>query len=135
MPSIMPCSPSQLNQYQLNQTSAEIIGNNVIVDRVSGKPFIIQNPFFDLMLSGSTLSFVTDSQRISNDKLVLILKCLLIIQALPEAAIDETANELNSIYNFYKDRQTHLSLAKPPAKKIKGKLRAKKNRPAFILES
>jgi hypothetical protein len=135
MYSIMPCNPSQLTQYQLNQTSADIVGNNVIVDRVSGKPFIIQNPFFDLMLSGSTLSFVTDSQRISNDKLVLILKCLLIIQTLPEAALEETAHELEGIYHFYKDRQTQINLPEIPSSKIKGKLKAMQVRPPIVLES
>lgn len=131
---MMLCNPNPLTQYKHSQTSSGIALSNVIFDRESGKPIVIQYPSFDLMMSGSSLSFRTDSQRLSPDKLVLLLKCLRIIQTLPEAALKEAAEELEGIYRFYADRQPQINMPTIPASSIRGKLRATQVRPPIVLE-
>lgn len=123
-----------MTQYKHSQTSSGIALNNVVFDRESGKPILIQYPSFDLMMSDSSLSFRTDSQRLSPDKLMLLLKCLLIIQTLPEAALEEAAEELEEISRFYANRLPQVNLPKIPASSINGKLRATQVRPTIVLE-
>jgi hypothetical protein len=108
----------------------------VIVDRESGKAIEIQYPSFDLMMFGSSLSFRTDSYRFSPDKLILLLKCLLIIQTLPEAALEEASEELEGIYRFYTNRlaQANLPMISASTITIKGKLNATQVRPPIVLE-
>jgi len=106
----------------------------VVFDRESGKPIIIQHPSFDLMMSDSSLSFRTDFQRFSLDKLMLLLKCLLIIRTLPEPALEEAAAELEGISHFYTNRLPQVNLPTIPARSIKGKLRATEVRPPIVLE-
>lgn len=132
----MPCNPNQLNQYQYkhSQTSSGITLNNVILDRESGKAIVIQYPSFDLMMSGSSLSFRTDSYRLSPDKLMLLLKCLLIIQTLPESALEEASEELEGIYRFYMNRLPQVNIPIIPASSIRGKSRAMHVRPPIVLE-
>lgn len=130
----MPCNLNQLTQHKHSQTSSGIALNNVVFDRESGKPIIIQHPSFDLMMSGSSLSFRTDSQRLSPDKLILLIKCLLIIQTLPEAALEEAAEELEGISLFYANRLPQVNLPMIPASSIKGKLKATQVRPPIVLE-
>lgn len=134
IPSIMLCNPNQLTQPKHSQTSSGIALNNVVFDRESGKPIVIQYPSFDLMMSGSSLSFRTDSQRLSPDKLMLLLKCLLIIQTLPEAALEEAAEELEGISRFYADRLPQINVPTIPASSIRGKLRTTEVRPPIVLE-
>ena len=86
------------------------------------------------MMSGSSLSFRTDSQRVSPDKLMLLLKCLLIIQTLSETALEEVAEELEGISRFYANRLPQVNLPMVPASSIKGKLRAIQVRPPIVLE-
>ncbi len=130
----MRCNPNQLTQPKHSQTSSGIALNNVVFDRESGKPIVIQYPSFDLMMSGSSLSFRTDSQRLSPDKLILLLKCLLIIQTLPEAALEEAAEELEGISRFYTERLSQINVPTIPASSIRGKLRATQVRPPIVLE-
>ena len=130
----MRCNPNQLTQPKHSQTSSGIALNNVVFDRESGKPIVIQYPSFDLMMSGSSLSFRTDSQRLSPDKLILLLKCLLIIQTLPEAALEEAAEELEWISRFYTERLSQINVPTIPASSIRGKLRATQVRPPIVLE-
>lgn len=130
----MLCNPNQLTQPKHSQTSSGIALNNVVFDRESGKPIVIQYPSFDLMMSGSSLSFRTDSQRLSPDKLMLLLKCLLIIQTLPEAALEEAAEELEGISGFYADRLPQINVPTIPASSIRGKLRTTEVRPPIVLE-
>lgn len=133
---MMPCNPSQLNQYQYkhSQTSSGTTSNNVVFDRESGKAIVIQYPSFDLMMSGSSLSFRTNSCRLSPDKLMLLLKCLLIIQTLPESALEEASEELEGIYRFYTNRFPQVDLPTIPASTIRGKLSAMRVRPPIVLE-
>lgn len=132
----MPCNLNQLNQYQYkhSQTSSSVSLSNVIFDRESGKAIVIQYPSFDLMMSGSSLSFRTDSYRLSPDKWMLLLKCLLIVQTLPEAALEEASEELEGIYRFYSNRLAQANLPVIPASTIKGKLNATQVRPPIVLE-
>jgi hypothetical protein len=129
----MPCNPNQLNQ-KYSQTSSGAALNNVIFDRESGKAIVIQYPSFDLMMSDSSLSFRTDSYRFSPDKLMLLLKCLLIIQTLPEAALEEASEELEGIYRFYKNRLSQINVPTISASSIRGKLRSTQVRPPIVLE-
>lgn len=131
----MPCNLNQLNQYQYSQTSSGATLSNVVLDRESGRAIVIQYPSFDLMMSGSSLSFRTDLCRLSPDKLMLLLKCLLIVQALPEAALEEASEELEGIYHFYMNRlpQTHETMI-PATTNIRGTLSAMQVRPPIVLE-
>lgn len=132
----MPCNPNQLNRYQCkhSQTSSGVTLNNVILDRESGKAIVIQYPSFDLMMSGSSLSLRTDSYRLSPDKLVLLLKCLLVIQKLPESALEEASEELEGIYHFYMNRLPQANTPIIPANNLRGKLRAMQVSPPIVLE-
>lgn len=86
------------------------------------------------MLSGSFLSFRTDSCDLSPDKLALLIKCLLMIQALPEVALEEALDELEGIHRFYINRRPHANATMIPASTIRGTLDAKQVRPPIVLE-
>lgn len=123
-----------MTQHKHSQTSSSIDPKHVVFDRESGKPITIEYPSFDLMMSGSVLSFRIDSQRLSLDKLMLLLKCLLVIQTLPEAALEEAVEELESISRFYANRSSQVDLP-AVSTSIKGKLRAVEVRPPIVLEA
>ncbi|PSB02811.1 hypothetical protein [Merismopedia glauca] len=126
-----------MTRYKPSQTSSGITPNNVVFDRESGKPIIIQYPSFDLMMSGASLSFRTDSQHLSPERLMLLLKCLfsiLSIQTLPEAALEEAFEELERISRFYMNRLSHANIPAVPASTIKAKLRSTQVRPPIVLE-
>ena len=86
-------------------------------------------------MSDSSFSFTTDWQSLSPEKLILLLKCLLIIKNLPETALEETVEELENISRFYTNRFPQSSLPVIPANTIKGKLRQMQVRPPIMLES
>ncbi|MEH1849086.1 MAG: hypothetical protein V7L25_29970 [Nostoc sp.] len=86
------------------------------------------------MMSDSSVLFRTDWLRLSQDKLIVLLKCLLILQTLPEAALEEAADELEGISRFYSNRLYQTNLPMIPASSIKGKLRATQVRPPIVLE-
>lgn len=132
--SITLCNPNQLPQHKNSQTSSGIDLNNVVIDRESGNHIIIQYPDFDLMMPGSSLSFRTAPQSLSSDKWMLLLKCLLILQTLPEAALEEASEELAGISRFYANRLPQVNLPKIPATTIKGKLNPTQVRPPIVLE-
>jgi hypothetical protein len=121
-----------LIQHSHSQTSSGIAPD--IRDRESGKPLRIQFPNFDLIMSSASLSFRTDWQTLSPDKLFLLLKCLLIIQSLPETALEEAVEDLEGISRFYLNRLSQVNLPMIPSNSIKGKLRATEVRPPFVLE-
>lgn len=129
----MPCSLNQLNR-KYSQTSSGTALSNVIRDRESGKAIVIQYPSFDLMMSDSSLSFQTDSYRLSPNKLTLLLKCLLIIQTLQEAAIKEASEELDGIYCFYMNRLSQVNLPTIPVSSLRGRLGSTQVRPPIVLE-
>jgi hypothetical protein len=86
-------------------------------------------------MSDSSFSFTTDWQSLSPEKLMLLLKCLLIIKNLPETALEETVEELENISRFYANRFPQSNLPVVPASTIKGKLRQMQVRPPIMLES
>ncbi len=86
-------------------------------------------------MSDSTLSFATSWQNISQHKLVLLLRCLLIIQALPEVALEEASGELEGIFNFHASRLNQTVSPKISSGSIKGKLKAIQVRPPITLEA
>lgn len=130
----MLCSPKQLIPQKNSQTSAGMATKKIVLDRESGKTLVIQYPFFDLMMSDSSLSFRTDLHRLPQTKLIALLKCLLILQSLPEVALEEAAGELKGIADFYADRAPQESLSILPASAIRGKLISAKIRPPIVLE-
>jgi hypothetical protein len=87
------------------------------------------------MMSGSTLSVQTNLYRLPSDKLILLLKCLLIIQVLPEDSLEEAFEELVGINRFYKNRIPHVNTPMISDGNIRGKLNATQVRPPLVLES
>ncbi|MEO0688310.1 MAG: hypothetical protein AAFY76_25430 [Cyanobacteria bacterium J06649_11] len=77
-----------MTQYKYSQTTSSLSFDNTFFDRESGRAITIHSPDFDLTMAGSSLSLQTDSARLSPNKLILLLKCLLIIQVLPEAIVE-----------------------------------------------
>jgi hypothetical protein len=131
----MPYNHNQLIPQRVNQTSSGVaVSNNIVFDRESGKPIVIQHPSLTLMVSDSSLTFSTDYQPFSQEKLLLLLKCLLILQTLPEPALEEATEDLEGIARFYSNRLLKADVSTLPASSIKGKLRATQVRPPIVLE-
>lgn len=86
------------------------------------------------MMCDSSLSLRTEWQRFAPDKLMLLVKCLLILQMLPENALEEAYEELKGISRFYANRLPQINSLMIPASSIKGKLRATQVRPPIVLE-
>jgi hypothetical protein len=59
---------------------------------------------------------------------------LLILQALPEEALDESVTQLEDIADFYSNRSPEKIVSVIPASSIRGKLRAIQTRPPIVLE-
>ncbi len=158
----MPCTPNQLKLSTLSQTSPGFLKRKVFLDRESGKEFVIQSlPFedifadsylsitsdlngknfaiqsssFDVNISGASLSISTDLNRLSHNNLIALLKCLLHLQVLPEAALEEVVEELRSIADFYYDRNPPVSLANTLSSNIKGELKHSQVRDPIVLDS
>ena len=87
------------------------------------------------MMSDSSLSFRTDWNRLSFNKSISLLKCLLILQSLPESALEEAAEELEKVVDFYSDRFPQVNLPTISSSNIKGKLIPAKVRPPIVLEA
>jgi hypothetical protein len=121
--------------YRHSQTSSGIaLNKHEVIDRESGKCIEIKLLGFDMEMSSSSLSLKTYFQGLSLDKLILLLKCLLIIQTLPQAALEEACEELEGIAHFYKNRLSQVNLPPIPVSSIRGKLRATQIRPPIVLE-
>ncbi|MEQ8469521.1 hypothetical protein [Coleofasciculus sp. E1-EBD-02] len=85
-------------------------------------------------MSDSSLSFRSDWNRLPLSKLIALLKCLLILQSLPESALEEAAEELQGIADFYSDRFSQANLSTIPASRVKGKLKSAQVRPPIVVE-
>jgi hypothetical protein len=59
-------------------------------------------------------------------------KLLLIIETLPESALEEACEELEKIAHFYQERSPQVSAPIPTT--IRGKLRSTQIRPPIVLE-
>ncbi|MES1023868.1 hypothetical protein ABN584_13325 [Gloeocapsa sp. BRSZ] len=86
-------------------------------------------------MSSSSLSVRTNWQGLPPNKLMLLLKCLLIIQTLSETALEEAAEELEEISRFHANRLPQANSPMIHGSGIKGKLRATQLRPPIVLES
>jgi hypothetical protein len=108
----------------------------VVLDRDSGRAIVIQCPFSDPVVPNSSLYFNSDLYGLTPEKLALLVNCLLIIQALPEAALEEAFEELEGIYRFYINRlpEANATATIIPARTIKGTLNAVEVRPPIVLE-
>ncbi|HBE20472.1 MAG TPA: hypothetical protein DEG17_21135 [Cyanobacteria bacterium UBA11149] len=87
------------------------------------------------MVSDSSLFFKTNWNPLSQTQLIALLKCLVYLQSLPEAALEEAAEELEKIADFYSDRLPQTNLPTNPVSSIKGKLKAAQVRPPIVLEA
>lgn len=115
-----------------SQTSTGIDTENLVFNRASGKLLVIQYPSFDLVMSDSLLSFRTDGHRMQPRRLIALLKCLLILQTLPEGMLEEAAEKLESIPRFYSNRFPETSVPAFPPKLIEDKLASKQVRPPVV---
>ncbi len=84
-------------------------------------------------MTESSVSFRADLLKVSSDKLMLLLKCLLILQSLPRNALEEAINELEEIKIFHAEKMTSHNLPLIGTSKIKGKL-SSTARPPIIFE-
>ena len=116
-----------------SQTSTGLLATTSFFDKERGKTFVVQYPSFDLMMSDSFLSLRADRDKLSQNALVR-LKCLLILLSLPEVALEETAENLEDIADFYADRFPQVSLPNTSASTIKGALKSARVRPPIVLE-
>lgn len=117
-----------------SQSSTGLSANKSFFDKESGKTYVIQSPSFDLMMSDYSVSLRTDSNRLSQNKFIALLKCVLILQFLPETALEEAATNLKEIAEFYVDRSPQASLPNISVSSIKGKLKSAQVRPPIVLE-
>jgi hypothetical protein len=85
------------------------------------------------MMSDSSQSFRTSWNHLPLNKLIALLKCLLILQSLPGSALEEAAEELERIADFYSDRFPQANLPTIPSGSIKGKLKSPQVRPPIVL--
>jgi hypothetical protein len=85
------------------------------------------------MMTESSVSLRADILKISSDKLMLLLKCLLILQSLPRNALEEAINELEEIKIFHAEKMALNNLPLIGTSKIKGKL-SSTVRPPIIFE-
>jgi hypothetical protein len=86
------------------------------------------------MMSDSSLFWKADRDRLSPSNLMLLLKCLYILQSLPEVALKEAAENLEGIADFYTDYSPQASLPSISTSTIKGTLKSTQIRPPIVLE-
>jgi hypothetical protein len=87
-----------------------------------------------LTIAESFVFLKTDKEQLSPNKLILLLKCLLILQYLPEAALEEAAENLEEITDFYIGRSPKANLPQASSSTIKGTLKSVQVRPPIVLE-
>ncbi|PSF37089.1 hypothetical protein C7H19_11660 [Aphanothece hegewaldii CCALA 016] len=121
-------------RQKYSQTSTGIATENIIFDRENGKRIVIQYPSFDLSMSDCSVSFKTDLPLPSQNKLIMLLKCLVYLQSLPEFALEEATDKIQEIAHFYSDRLSQTNLPSISPSSIKGKLRSIQVRPPIVLE-
>jgi hypothetical protein len=126
------CSPVHLTP-RFNQTSSGMDSNNAVFDRETGKSIVIHYPSFG-MTSDPFISYGNDGDSSYSGKMLLLVKCLVIIASLPEAALEETVEELEGISRFYVNRFHSNDLPAIAPSTVKGKLGTAKVRPPIVLE-
>lgn len=68
------------------------------------------------------------------NKILLLLKCFMLIQDLPEEALKESLETLEEISEFYAERSTQNSLPTSQDTKIIGKITSTEVRSPIVLE-
>ncbi len=134
---------SSTTKWNLNQltpnyrtTSIESPYKHKFIDRETGKE--IQLYSGDLVVSSTSLSLTTDLTELSLDNLIAFLKCWFLLQKLKnlsEKALQEAAEELEEILNFYSDYSPPTTAKKLEPKVFKGTIMPAKIRPPIILDS
>ncbi len=117
-----------------SQTSTGDFLVNLLIDRKAGRTITGNYPSFDLTMSDSSLSLTTHWREFPQDKLIALIKCLLILQSLPEDALDESVTQLENIASFYSNLSPEKIVPVIPASSIRGKLRAIQPVPPIVLE-
>jgi hypothetical protein len=117
-----------------NQTSTGIPLKNSVFDRESGKDIVVHFPSFDLIVSNYSLSLSIGQDRLPLNRMIALLKCLVMIQSLPEAGLEEAVEGLERVADFYTERSTEANVPTIPASSIRGKIRAAQVRPPIVLE-
>jgi hypothetical protein len=107
--------------------------NNSVFDRETGESIVIHHPSFGIT-SDPFVSFRNEGESSYSGKILLLLKCLVIIASLPEAALEETVEELEVISRFYVNRFPSDNLPAIASSTVKGKLSTPKVRPPIVLE-
>ncbi|WP_017303493.1 hypothetical protein [Spirulina subsalsa] len=105
----------------------------VIQDRQSGHQIIIEYPVSSLTMDGFSLSIPTDPLSGLSNQYKLLIQCLIILQFLPEKALEEAAQELAEIYKF----SLSCEPADQPTKGVQtvtGTLREPQTRPSIVLD-
>ena len=126
------CSPVHLTP-RFNQTSSGMDSNNSVFDRETGESIIIHHPSFGIT-SDPFVSFRNEGESSYSGKMLLLLKCLVIIASLPEAALEETVEELEGISRFHVNRFPSDDIPVIASSNVKGKLGTPKVRPPIVLE-
>jgi hypothetical protein len=131
----VPYNLNQLISQISDQTSSGIVSTKEIIDREDGRKITINYPLFDFMVTESSVSLRAgaDFLKIPSDKLILLLKCLIILQSLPKNALEEAINELEEIKSFHTKKMTSNNSPLLGISKIKGKL-SSTVRPPIIFE-
>jgi len=117
-----------------SQTSTGDFLVHLLIDRKAGRTITGNYPSFDLTMSDSSLSLTTHWREFPQHKLIALIKCLLILQSLPEDALDESVTQLEDIASFYSNLSPEKIVPVIPASSIRGKLRAIQIRQPIILE-
>lgn len=87
-----------------------------------------------ITMSATSLSFKTDWNNVPVSNLPALLKCLVILQSLPQNALEEAVEELKEIAVFYATPLPQEKLPVIPASNIKNKLMPAQVRPSIVLE-
>ncbi|WP_107668611.1 hypothetical protein [Cyanothece sp. BG0011] len=117
-------------------TAIELPYKHKFIDRETGKE--IQLYSSDLVVSSTSLSLTTDLTELSLDSLIAFLKCWFLLQKLKnlsEKALQEAAEELEEICNFYSDYSPPTTTNKLEPQVFEATIMPAKIRPPIVLDS
>lgn len=130
----MPYNPNPSIKQRNNQASTGMVIQEIACYGESGKTIVVELPK-SVTMSATSLSFRTDWNNVPISNLLALLKCLVILRSLPQDALEEAAEELKGIADFYSDRLPQANLPVIPVSSIKAKLMPAQVRPPIVLES
>lgn len=85
-------------------------------------------------MSNNSLSLSIDRDRLPLNRMIAILKCLVILQSLPEAGLEEAVEGLERVSDFYTDRSVQVDLPTISPISIKGRIKSAQIRQPIVLE-